>query len=264
VQPGPSLLQTVLVLKISVLASGVVLVDGQAVDIAQLDKILQTAKENNRSVHYYREAAGSEALPQSMEVMKLIVKHKLPISMSTKPDFSDVVDTKAVFEKVFEEVRKLATRGLVIVKPNLKHLMLPAMAKSPQLESLAASMEKLIPPEVKRKVAVISNSSFEADTPDIKEVAKSIPFLGVLMGLTYIGHGVWVFGGTASTLTPGCRDADVLIVDSAKLPVLPSGWQDAAAAVMRNANILLHNRENFQLGIVRKAGTGTNQLEFPN
>ncbi len=73
---------------------------------------------------------------------------------------------------------------------------------------------------------MISNASFEADAPDIKEVAKSIPFLGVLMGLTYIGHGVWVFEGTAST------------VESAKLPVL--------------------------LGIVQKAGTGANQLEFPN
>jgi hypothetical protein len=252
------------VLKISVLASGAVLVDGQAVEIDQLDSVFQAAKENNIGVHYYREVVGGEPPPQSMEVMKSVVKHKLPIRMSTKADFSDIVDPKAVFEKIFEEVRKLAVRGLVIVKPNLKHLVLPAMAKTPQLESIEASMEKLIPSDVKRKVAVISNSSFEADTPDIKEVAKSIPFLGILMGLTYIGHGVWVFEGTASTLAAGCRDADVLIVDSAKLPVLPSGWQDAAASVMRNANILLHNRENFQLGIVRKAGTGTNQLEFPN
>ena len=252
-------------LKISVLASGVVLLDGQPVEIDQLDKVFQTAKENNRGVMYYRESAGGEPPPQGMEVIKLVVKHKLPISMSTKPDFSDVVDPKAVFEKLFEDVRKLAAgKGLVVVQSNLKHLVLPAMAKTPQLESIAANMECLIPSKVKRKVAVISNASFEGDVPDIQEVAKSIPFLGVLMGLTYLGHGVWIFEGNATTLAAGCRDADVLIVDSAKLPVLPAGWQDAAAAVMRNANILIHNRENFQLGIVRKAGAATNQLEFPN
>ena len=89
-------------------------------EIEQLDKIFQAAKENNTGVLYYREAAGGEPAPQSMEVIKLVVKHKLPISMSTKPDFSDVVDAKAVFEKVFAEVRKLAAgKGLVIVKPNL-------------------------------------------------------------------------------------------------------------------------------------------------
>jgi hypothetical protein len=138
------------------------------------------------------------------------------------------------------------------------------MAKTPQREAIAANMEKLIPPQIQRKVAVIANANFEADVPDIKDVAKSIPFLRMLIGLTYIGHGVWVFEGTARTLAAGCRDADVLLVDSAKLPVLPAGWQDAAASVMRNANILVNNRESFQLGIVRKAGLGKDQLEFPN
>ena len=84
------------------------------------------------------------------------------------------------------------------------------------------------------------------------------------MGLNYIGHAVWIFEGNASAFAAGCLDADVLIVDSAKLPALRPGWQDAAASVMRNANILVHNRENFRLVIVRKAGTGTSQLEFPN
>jgi hypothetical protein len=253
------------VLKISVLASGVVLLDGQPTEIGQLDRIFQTAKENNTGVLYYREAAGGEPPPQGMEVIKLVVKHKLPICMSTKPDFSDVVDAKAVFEKVFTEVRKLAAaKGLVIVKPNLKPLVLPAMAKTPQLESIAANMEQLMPSKVKRNVAVISNASFDADVPEIADVAKSIPFLGMLMGLTYIGHAVWIFEGHATTLSAGCRDADALIVDSVKLPALPPSWQDAAASVMRNANILIHNRETFQLGIARKAAEGKDLLEFPN
>jgi hypothetical protein len=111
-----------------------------------------------------------------------------------------------------------------------------------------------MPSNVKRSVAAISNASFEAETPDITEVVKSMPFLGMLMGLTYIGHAVWVFEGHAT--------ADVF--DNAKLPILPRDWQDTAASAMRNANILIHNRENFQFGITRKAVEGKGLLEFPN
>lgn len=111
---------------------------------------------------------------------------------------------------------------------------------------------------------MISNAIFKAKAPDIKDVAKSIPFLGNLMGLTYIGQGVWIFEDHASTLTTGCPDADALIFDRSRLPVLPSGWQNAAASVMRNANILVHNRQNLQLEILRKTGLGKDQLEFPN
>jgi hypothetical protein len=121
-----------------------------------------------------------------------------------------------------------------------------------------------MPSNVKRSVPVISNASFEAETPDITEFVKTIPLLGRLMGLTYIGHAVWVFEGQATTLSAGCRDADALLVDSATLPVLPRNWQDTAASVMRNANILIHNRETFQLGIARKAAQGNDPLQFPN
>lgn len=253
-------------LKLSLLASGAVLLDGQPIEIGNLDQVFTTAKESNTGVLYYREAIGGESSAQSMELIKLMVKHKLPVSMSTKPDFSDVVDPKAVFEKVFEHVRKLTARGLVIVRPNMKHLVLPPMSETSSLKSAAANMEKLMPSKVKRNVAVISNASFKAEVevPDITEVAKSIPFFGMLMGLTYIGHAVWIFEGHATTLAAGCRGADALIVDSVKLPVLSRGWQDTAASVMRNANILIHNRETFQLGIARKAAEGKDLLAFPN
>jgi len=53
----------------------------------------------------------------------------------------------------------------------------------------------------------------------------------MLMGLTYIGHGVWVFEGHATTS----------VVDSTKLPALP-----------------------LQLAITRKAAEGKDVLAFPN
>jgi hypothetical protein len=86
----------------------------------------------------------------------------------------------------------------------------------------------------------------------------------MLVGLSYIGHAVWVFEGHASALAAGCREADVLIVDSAMRPLLPPAWDADAAAAMRNGNILVHNRATFQLAMLRKAGTDAARLQFPN
>lgn len=38
----------------------------------------------------------SEPPPPGTAVIQLIIKHQLPVSMSTKPDFSDYVDDKGV------------------------------------------------------------------------------------------------------------------------------------------------------------------------
>ena len=37
----------------------------------------------------------------------------------------------------------------------------------------------------------------------------------MLMGFACIGHSVWIFDGSADVFESGCREADVLIVDSA-------------------------------------------------
>lgn len=92
---------------------------------------------------------------------------------------------------------------------------------------------------------------------------QTVPFFGMLAGLSYIGHCVWIFEGHSSALAAGCRDADVLIVDSAMAQFLPAGWQDTAAGSMRSPNILLHDRQTFKLRALRKVGAGAN-LEFQN
>jgi hypothetical protein len=275
-------------IKISVSASGDVLLDGRSVDLAQLDQALQTAKAENCTVWYYREAPGKEAPPRAIEVLQLVVKHKLTISMSSKPDFSDYVDAKGVshprqggmrmpdvkvaanIEEIFAKVRGIAAgrekqRGLVIVRPDRTYLLLPPIAETPQLKKIAEGLAQMIPSAVQRNVAIIANTELGGDgtaAPGVAEVNKSIPFLGLLMGLSYIGHAVWIFEGHPSALEAGCRDADVLIVDSAMLPLLQAGWQDAAAAAMRSANILVHDRTTFQLRIIRKIGASNAQLEF--
>jgi hypothetical protein len=47
-------------------------------------------------VWYHRENPAGEPPPQGTAVIQLIIKHRLPVSMSTKPDFSDYVDDKGV------------------------------------------------------------------------------------------------------------------------------------------------------------------------
>ena len=115
-------------IRISVLASGEILVDGKHVELDQLDAILEAAKSENPTVWYYREAAAKDAPPEAMAVIQLAIQHKLPISISSKPDFSDYIDSKGVshpraaqpeprmpevvcranIEEVFANIRKIA------------------------------------------------------------------------------------------------------------------------------------------------------------
>jgi len=268
------------VLKVSVLASGSLLLDGAATDLDRLAAALETAKSQNGTVFYYREAAAATPPVEAKAVLDLVVKNQLPISLSSKPDFSDYVDGKgvshprggaAVFEQIFAQVRKIAvgetgTPGVVIVRKDRKPLIFSKLAESPQLNAQAAGLAKLVPPAVKRKIAVIATTSFagEQTTPSIADASKAIPFLGNLMGFCYLGHAVWIFDGNGACLAAGCREADLLIVDSALLPALAPRWQDTASQVMRNANILVQDRASFQLRIVKKAGASRDSLDFSN
>jgi len=82
--------------RISALASGQILVNGQPTSLAALDVALAEVKNQNGVVWYYRENARAEPPPEAMQAIQLVVKHRLPVSMSTKPDFSDVVDANGV------------------------------------------------------------------------------------------------------------------------------------------------------------------------
>jgi hypothetical protein len=279
-------------LKISVLASGAILLDGKPADIEQIDSALHAAKQanGNAQVWYYRETAAGKAPPQSMAVVQRVVAHKLAISLSSKPDFSDWVDAKGVsrprtpegaaaalrmpevssrsdIEEVLFKVRgAAASGGLVILKPDRTHLVLPRLAQSAELEKMAEQMNRLVPGDTSRNIAAIAHTIFECapgTVPGLTDVSKAIPFLGILVGLSYIGHSVWVFEGHPSTLAAGCRRADVLIVDSVMRPLLAPGWDDDAAAAMHNANILIHDRATEKLAVIRKAGP-SDGLQFPN
>lgn len=81
----------------------------------------------------------------------------------------------------------------------------------------------------------------------LAEINKTIPFVGTLTGLAYIGHCVIVFDGEFSRIEQGCRDADVLIVDSAVLGRLHHDWYTTARQAMRSPGIYVHDRKAYVL-----------------
>jgi hypothetical protein len=77
--------------KIAVTAKGAVSFDGAAITLDVLKQKLADLKRHDGVVWYYREATSGEALAQAIQVVRLVVDNRLPISMSTKPDYSDVL-----------------------------------------------------------------------------------------------------------------------------------------------------------------------------
>jgi biopolymer transport protein ExbD len=82
------------VVRLSVLTSGKVLLNGKESNLPDVKEALEKARSEKAVVWYYRESGKSEPPRQAMEVIKLVIENNLPISMSSKPDFSDYIDDK--------------------------------------------------------------------------------------------------------------------------------------------------------------------------
>ena len=68
------------------------LLNGKPVGPNELSTALATAAKEKGMVWYYRENAAGEPPPASTQVIQMIIDNELPISLSTKSDFSDYVD----------------------------------------------------------------------------------------------------------------------------------------------------------------------------
>jgi hypothetical protein len=235
-------------IKVSVLASGEILLDGQPVTLGDLDLALQQGAKAKAAVWYHREDPGGAPPPVVADVMKLITSNRLPIRLSSKPDFSDAVAPTDILEQNFAAIRqKAALRRIVILRSDGQYLLIPAGTKESMAPKLVAAAESLLPSSVQRNVAVVGDTSWAA-APALETANQAIPFFGYLIGFAAIGHAVWIFDArNAAKLTAGCRSADVLIVDSAHQAALPDNWQAIAAKVMRNPQILVHDRATYQL-----------------
>ena len=269
-------------IKIGLLASGAILFDGQPADLAELDSRLSQANRSQDQVLYYKEDLGPDGSQQSMEIVKLVVKHKLAISLSTKADFSDYVDQfgqshprleapapkdryapfmpdvdeRSNVQEVFAKARIAASkapdgRGIVLVGPDRAVMVLPVPPRSPGMDAQAPRVPD-IPSDQPRNIAVIANTGIlaaaQGKPPDLQEAAKVIPFLGMLIAFGYAGHRVWIFEGHASALAAGLAHAEILLLDSGMLPLLQNDWMSVAQRVMDPPRrVLIHSREHYGL-----------------
>jgi hypothetical protein len=164
------------------------------------------------------------------------------------------VDTPATMAALFDTARSTAAEGartggdsarrsVVIVTPGRLLMLQPCPSPGSMSENQVASMQQLLPGP-RRHVVAIGYTELAAVQSDL---AKAIPFIGMLLGLAYIGHAVWLFEGHPSALVDGSRNADLMLVDGAMIPHLQPDWQVVAGRAMRRPEIYVHDRRTFRL-----------------
>ena len=261
------------IIKISVLASGTGYCSTKReVSISELEVALQAAKLHGATVQYTRENPYSEAPPEAEQVIKLVAAHRLRISLTTEPDGrpSNVLEFPTI-ETFFAKVRRkaAANRGVSLVRPDQKHFILPAPKEGSINPQMIAGVQSVVPSDQPRNIAAIAPADALAGDPSVPptlpDIGRRVPFFGLLIGLGYVGHAVWIFEPLPSMMTAGCEEADVLIVDSNAIATLPPNWLEDAGVVMRNPNILRsYDRTRQKVGAIRTAGEVPGQIEFPN
>jgi hypothetical protein len=163
------------------------------------------------------------------------------------------VDLSSDIHRVFAQARQAAasqgsagdpSRQVVLVTPGRTLMLQPCPAPGTMPANIVTQIERLISPKVKRKIAVIAYTELKAITMGL---ANAIPFFGMLVGMTYIGHSVWIFEGHTSALAAGCNEADVLIVDSGMVPNLTAEWKELAMSEAPKLEIYIHDRTKHSL-----------------
>ena len=79
------------VIKVTVFADGRITADGNPITIEEIRQSFQKLAEQKGIVWYYREAGQAEPPAQAMQVIKEVIAARLPIRLSSKPDYSDAI-----------------------------------------------------------------------------------------------------------------------------------------------------------------------------
>ena len=84
------------VIYVAVAANGMVSIDGQIADPLKINETLTTLQPGSKFILYYRENGAADVQGDSRikveRVLDAMMKLRLPISLSSKPDYSDGVD----------------------------------------------------------------------------------------------------------------------------------------------------------------------------
>ena len=156
-------------------------------------------------------------------------------------------------EEVFKRARASAAeptqdadgiyrRQIIIVTPGRLLLGKECPLASELSPDNLAILEKYIPRKPTLQICAIAYTLLEALKKDMR---RAIPFVDYLLGFSALGHSVWVFEGHANALAAGCRDADLLLVDSGMLPALEKNpdWRQTALSGMKGQEIKLISRD---------------------
>ena len=79
------------ILKVAVMADGRITVNGAPATMGSLRESLKKLSQQNGVVWYYREAAHSEPPPIAKQVIQAVIDARLPIRLSSRPDYSDAI-----------------------------------------------------------------------------------------------------------------------------------------------------------------------------
>jgi hypothetical protein len=245
--------------RISVLADGNFLLNGEPAAQADLVAALDSAPPDS-VVWYFRENPAADAPSHALEVLKIITGRRLAVRLFTKPDFSDTEPTQVAGDpaRVFDSARKRAALSqLIFVRPDCRLLGFPAVPRSSVAQQALDEVERILSSATRRNVAILAGTAWTmAEKPTLQSAASDIPFMGLLIGLTCVGHTVWVFDWPGSAaFASACSDADLMIVDETRLALMPEDWNSTARSAMRNGKIFLYRREGRQLVPATSSGT---------
>lgn len=86
------------IIRIKVFLSGQIVANDKPITLDELKAKFSQLKGKNTAVWYYRESGNIVPSPETRDVirkvMDLIIENKIPVSLSSKPDFSDYIDEK--------------------------------------------------------------------------------------------------------------------------------------------------------------------------
>jgi len=79
------------ILRIAVFKDGRVTVDGAPASMDSIRASLKQLHAQHGVVWYYREEGQEDPPPAATEIIKIVIENRLPIRLSSRPDYSDVI-----------------------------------------------------------------------------------------------------------------------------------------------------------------------------
>ena len=176
------------------------------------------------------------------------------------PPHMPEVDVRPDIDEVFALARRISAgepaapggpRGepcVAVVTPGRLILQVPLPPGEPNPEMLADLRAFILEAEPQRIVVIAYTDLVTEGALSADKINEHVPFLGYLMGMVYGGHTVVVFEGHPTALEPGCRGADLLIVDKEMADQLQDDWVAEAAGALWKPRILVFWRDGGVTG----------------